>query len=400
MIEKVFHLLTGYVAFEIQGDPARFFNAAAKSGFGFWGFDRQGDRARAVCRAREYRKLRPLARRCRVRLRQVKKRGLPFLTRRLWGRKGLLAGAVCGIGIYLFLSGFVWGVSVSGTVTLGDSQVLEAAREGGVYRGAAKSGFVPRLAARRITTSMPELKWAAVNTDGCFVEIVVGEAEEKPEIADDTRWSNIVASQPGKIVSVEAQRGRPEVSQGDAVAAGDLLISGLYQEQLEPWDPRAGNPWSTVGAARGSVIAETYREFTVTVPEVKRQLVPSGERRVNLSLELFGLRIPLGFNTAPEGECRRYRSRSALKALGVELPLSLERDVYEVLEERERALTKEELQQAALFKLREAQRDVLPQGGRVIREELAYSFPDGMCILSAKCRCREEIGTVQEVLVK
>lgn len=400
LIEKVFHMLTGYAQFEIRGDSARFLNVAAKSGFSLWGFGRREGTATAWCRAREYRRLRPLARRCHVRLKWIKKGGTPFLTRRMWKRKGLWIGAVCGAGIYFFLSGFVWGVSVSGTDRLTDRQVLRAAAASGVFQGTSKSGLDPKLSSRGIVAALPGLRWATVNTDGCFVEVVVSEAAPKPEITDDSRWSNIVATRPGTVRAVNAEHGRPEVKPGDTVEEGDLLISGLYQEKLEPWDPRAEHPFQATGAARGSVIAETYREFTVQVSRVRRDKVPTGEKRQNLALTLFGLRIPLGLNTVPEGEARVFREKKVLTALGVPLPLSVERTVYRFTQKRERTLSEEELREAAVLKLREAQRLQIAPGGRVVKEELEFQFPDGMCVLRAKCRCEEEIGENRMILVK
>lgn len=400
MVEKVFHWLTGCAQFRVRGDAPRFLNMAARSGFGLWGFSREGEDALSCCRPSEYPKLRPLARRCGVRVKCVGKRGLPFLACRLFRRKGLVLGTALGIGVYIFFSGFLWGVSVSGTETMGDALVLDAAASGGVYVGAPKGGLSPKGASHRIVELLPDLKWAAVNTDGCFAEIVVGERTEKPEEAQSGAWSNMVAERAGVILSVEAEEGRPEVSPGEAVEEGDLLISGLYQEQLEPWDPRAGNPFIARGAARGRVTARTYREFTVYVSARRRETVPTGERKVNRSVTLFGLRLPLGLNAAPGGEYRSYTLRSSLSALGVELPLTLERTVYEPLTEQERVLDEESLRQAALLKLREAQRADLPQGSQVLEEELVWSFPQGMCILEARCRCREEIGVIQEILVE
>lgn len=399
MLEKVFHLLTGYAQFEVEGNSSRFFNLAAKSGFGFWGFSRREEKAVASCRAAEYTALRPVAKRCGVRLRCRKKGGLPFQVRRLWLRKGMLLGILCGIGIYWFLSGFVWGVSVGGAQSFSDRAILDAARESGVYLGARRSELSPKVAAHRMTAGMSDLKWVTVNTDGCFVEIAVGESEKAPEITDDLKWSNIVASRAGTIRAIEAERGRPEVSLGDTVEEGDLLISGLYQEKLDPYAPQPPELLETLGAARGSVRAETYREFTVQVSEVRRRQVPSGEKRTNAFLNVFGLRIPLGFHTAPEGEYRLSRRETTLTALDVPLPLSVERETYQFLEEESSALEEEALKEAAVLKLREAQRAEVPAGGRVVAEELEFSFPQGMCILHAKCRCEEEIGVVKEILV-
>ena len=399
MLEKFFHLLTGYAQFEITGDSARFLNVTAKSGLGFWNFTKHNDCACVTCRARDYRRLLPFARRCRVKLRCVKKGGLPFGIWKLWQRKGLLIGAACGTALYLFLSSFVWGVTVSGTELLSDRQVLTAAEANGVYAGAWKRGFTPKLAAHSMISDLPQLKWASVNTDGCFVEVAVGEKEEKPEITDDLKWSNIVAVREGTILSIEAERGRPEIALGDTVEKGDLLISGLYQEKLDPWSPPPEHPLETLGAARGSVVAETYREFTVQVSAEKKELLPNGKRQVNSVLHCFGLTIPLGWNNAPEEECRVYRQDSVLTALDTPLPLWVERTVYEILEETSRPLNREEMKEEALRKLRDAQKTALPAGSKILKEELSYSFPDGMCILSAKCRCQEEIGEVREILV-
>lgn len=399
MLERIFHFLRGSARFEIQGDSSRFFNIAAKSGFDFWGFSKESDRAGACCRAKEYKRLRPLARRCGARLRCVEKDGVPFYVRRLWLRKGLLLGIACGAGIYWFLSGFVWGVSVSGADSLSSSLILDAARENGVYLGARQTELSPKLAGQGILSDLPQLKWVTVNTDGCFAEIAVVESQKKPEITDDEKWSNIVAAREGSVVMIEAERGRPEVALGDTVEKGDLLISGLYHEKLKEWAPVPKDPYDITGAARGSVTAETYREFTVQVSRKKREQVKTGEKLVHSYLHVFGLRIPLGFHTIPEEDYKTYTETRTLRALGTELPLAVEKEVYELVEEESRVLEDEELKEAALHKLREAQRSEIAPGGSVLKEELTYSFPEGMCILSAKCRCREEIGVVQEILV-
>ena len=399
MLLTVFHLLSGSVRFLILGDAARFLNLAAKSGVTLWGFDRGEEGSIACCRPRDYRRLRPLAKRSGARLKCLQKRGLPFRIEVWKKRPGLLLGVLCAVLVFWFLSGFVWGVTVSGTETIGDPIILKAARHNGVYPGARKSSFTPRLAAHGLMGELSQLSWASVNTNGCYVEVAVQEAERRPEVTDDTTLSNLIATRAGTVLMVEAERGRPEVAPGDTVQAGDLLISGSYQEKLDPWSPMPDDPFEEIGAARGRVIAETYREFAVQVSAQKKTTVPTGRRRVNRTLIVFGLRIPLGLNAEPSGEWRRYEKRTRLCALGSELPLAIEEEVYEFTEEQTQTLSKEELKAAALYKLRQAQRASLAAGGEVRKEKLDFSFPEGMCVLSAQCRCQEEIGELQQVLV-
>lgn len=399
MIERFFHWLIGFAEFEICGDYARFLNMTARSGFSLWGFSKSEDAARACCRARDYRRLRPLAHRCGVRLCCKRKCGLPFYVRLALRRKGMVVGSACAAAIYVFLGSFVWGISVKGTQTLTDRAVMDSAGSNGVYIGAAKSSFVPRLSARGIISDLPELKWAAVNTDGCFVEIAVSESAETPGITDDTKWSNIVAAKAGKILAIEAEHGRPEVAIGDIVAEGDLLISGLYQEKTDPYAPVPDDPYQSLGAARGRVIAETYREFTVQVSPIKRVQRLTGEKKTNSLLNVFGLRLPLGLNTTPQKDCQTYSRVHTLTALGTELPISLERDIYRFTEEYDKTLSEEEQKQEAVFKLREAQRAALPEKGKILSEQLDFNFSQEGCTLTAKCRCEEEIALLLEISV-
>ncbi len=399
MLEQIFRLLSGYVKFRVNGDGPRFFTIAAKLGFGLWDFRRENGQAVACVKPRTYKKLRQVSRRCGISTRVLQKRGLPFQWKRLWKRKGFVLGTAAGAALYVFLSGFIWGVQVVGTEKITRLQVLQAAEAYGVYLGGTRRELSPKNAGYGILSLVPELSWANVNTDGCFVEVAVKEGAAAPEVEDSNELSNIVAVRAGQVVELEAQQGRPEVALGETVTEGQLLIAGLYQEIPDPYAPLPEKLFQRSGPARGRVVAETYREFTVQVGSQQTEQVEAGKSSA-LWAEVFGVRIPLGLWTKQEGHTRIYRETSQARVLGVELPLSLEREVTVYLEEQPRALTEEEQRAAALRKLREAQRAALPEGGTVKEETLEYVFTDGMCILSAKCRCLEEIGKLQKISVE
>ncbi len=188
-------------------------------------------------KARQYGCLRPLFRRCGIRPKLRCRGGLPFFIARLWRQKGLAVGSLLGVGVYLFLSGFCWGVTVTGAETLPDSQVLEVARQHGVSLGVSLKGLDAKAAALAIQNDLPGVTWLSINTGGCFVEISLRESVEAPEVVDDREWSNMVATRPGTILSIQAERGRPVVSPGDIVEAGQMLIAGLYEQEQDPHSP-------------------------------------------------------------------------------------------------------------------------------------------------------------------
>ncbi len=399
MLEEFFHLLSGYVEFQVKGDGARFFTISSKMGIGFWGFRREQGAAVARAKPHTYRKLRPVCRRCGVKTQITRKQGFPFQLRRLARRKGLVIGALCSAGLYWFLSGFFWGVTVSGSQQMGEKEILQAAQACGVYLGAEQKKIDPKTAGQEIMAQLPGLSWVSVNTDGCFVEVAVKERAIPPQSTQTEGLSNIVASREGQVVEIQAQEGRPEVAPGDTVSAGQLLIAGLYQEIPDPYGPQPEKLFQRAGPARGKVVAKTYREFTVEVgTTLLRQ--KEGERQERRWLNIFGLRIPLGLWSRMEGEVRTSREVSRAQLLGTQLPLALEWELSTQLEEEEWVMNPKEQKAAALRKLREAQRAVLPEGGWVEEEELEYTLADGMCILQARCKCREEIGEVKTILVE
>ena len=400
MLERLFHWLFGYVEFTVRGGAPRLFTMAAKNGLLLWDFAWEGETARARVKAREYRRLPPLCRRSGAITRLEKKRGLPFFAARLARRKGLLAGAVLGAALFWYLSGFVWGVTVTGTETVTRRQVRDAAAQYGVSVGCPRAELKPRQAAHGILAQIGRLSWASVNTDGCFVEVAVKEGEPAPEAETQEKWSNLVASRGGVVVSAQAEQGRLEVQPGDVVERGQLLVSGLYQYVPDPYRAQPTHPAQIVGPARGSVIAETYREFTARAGSTQARQVPAGEREERAFLRLFGLRLPLGLWGQPAGDFRFSQSVSAWEVLGVQLPVALERERYDPVETRSVTLSREEQRDAALRALRQLQREELPQGAEILEEELRFTYTEEGCTVTARCRCWEEIGQIQEILVE
>ena len=399
VVERLAHFLTGWVEFEVRGNGPRFFNTAAKAGVEFWGFSRRGERLSARGTPGDYKRLRELARRSGAHPTIVARGGLPFTTARLKRRKGLVVGAAAGTAVYLFLSGFCWGVTVTGAETLTRLQVLEAARQSGLSVGAPLREMDYKAVALSIQNRLEGVTWLSVNNNGCFVEVSLRESLPAPEVVNDREWSNMVAARPGTILSVEAERGRPVVSPGDTVTAGQLLIAGLYEQELDPYSPPPDEPYQVLGAARGSVRALTYREFSVEVPQEKTVLVPTG-RRSQAALEVFGLRVPLGLARQPEGSFRVWRSSTAWNPLGRALPLAWEVTTWETCREEAVPLEEAGQEEAALLALRRLQREELPPGSKVEEEELSYTGKGAARRLKAVCRCEEEIGLVRKISVE
>ena len=118
-----------------------------------------------------------------------------------------------------------------------------------------------------------EATWLSVNTDGCFVEVALRE-----KLFPHRRWLTIgngpILWPPGREPLCPWRRNEAgrKCGLGETVEAGQLLIAGLYEQEVDPYSPPPEEPYQILGAARGSVRALTYREFTVEVPQEESEL--------------------------------------------------------------------------------------------------------------------------------
>ena len=396
MLEEITRFFTGYVEFEAEGDTARFMNIVSKSGYTLWAFRKKGDILAARTKASKYKKLRAVKQRTGVKLRCVKKSGLPFYLHAAGKRKGLFIGAAVFVLLYSFFAGGVWDIQVSGNQDITDARVLSAAREIGIYSGMRQSSINAPQASLQLARKLEYVSWISVNTMGSRVVIELKEAEKKPDIITDETACNLVAERGGQIVSVEAEAGMQQVKIGDVVNKGDLLIAGAYSEKETPYvEKKAPIKYYTV-PARGSIRAVTAREFTVEVPILKDIEAETG-RKTNSYLIFFGVKIPLSFAESPKGTYHEYDSRDMARLLGRELPVGIERETYIHYVTEERELKEEEWRDEALYQLRGKQNAALKEDSKIIDEKLEYEFINNICVLTSRCTVEEEIGLRQEL---
>lgn len=300
----------GAVEFEAFGGyPERFLNEAESAGVSISNARRKGESLFGICRAADYRTLRPAARKSGVRLRVKRRWGLPFLMRPFRLRGGLAVGCAAAIVVLQLLSSRVWVITVNGNETVSDEAVLQVLEPLGVHIGAAfdKADVAAlRLEALR---QLPTLGWLTVNQSGSVLEVLVTERQPVSPI-EDTAPADIVAAADGVVCRLVVTSGQAAVNEGDEVKKGDVLIYGMLESDVGPMLRRAG----------GTVTAKTEEAVQIRVPyteEITRETVAA----VRPTAVFFGWRVPLYTSGGERG--REEEERRWLTVRGRELPLGL-----------------------------------------------------------------------------
>lgn len=194
-----------------------------------------------------------------------------------WVRHPLL---LSGIGFLLALTVWlptrVFFIRVEGNERLPSGQILEQAEACGIAFGAQRREIRSEKVKNALLEAMPELQWVGVNTAGCVATVSVRERSLSRDGADRIA-TEIVAARDGVIRSCTVVRGTALCAPGQAVRAGEVLISGLTDCGLAILADRA----------EGEVFGETSRQILTRTAD-------NGEVRVGITRETKKISLLIG----------------------------------------------------------------------------------------------------------
>lgn len=382
VLTPVWRWFPGWVRVETEGGyPERLLNGITARNIQVWRVQRRGEMTRFCCFARDYRRLRPLARRSCVRMRVAQKYGLPFRMHRYRRRRGLLvAVAVYGV-LLLLLAPRIWVVDVVGCE---DAALTEQIRAVAAQYGVTVGARADQLQIKQLEIAgmdqLPSLAWMTVNPSGSVARVEVAVRSPTPQVLDLTNPSNLVAVRDGLILSMRVPGGDKRVRVGEAVSAGTLLVSGR-------WETEQGERLSR---SYGEVMAQTRRQLTVTVPLTYwRETVQQTVLRPSLSFLRW--KIPLYAETELPPDGVTYTREHFLTAGRLRLPLGITNE-YRVLTRQEKtARTEGQAAAIAAARLAEQEQALFSQ---VEYEEIERNgeINNGQYTLTVTYQCVENIA--------
>lgn len=283
---SIWPFLLGMVQFTAQGgDAARFLNLCAAAGvslerlranpLGFTGW----------VPARQYRRLHHPARRCRVRVRVVRRVGAGFRLHRLRGRWGLVVGVLCFFALCTVLTGCIWTVTYYELPAAQAAQLAPRLAAHGLVRGSRPTAGQLALVRQQILLEDPSLASLSFQFVRGRLVVQAAQAEEKPAITDNTTPMDIVAGKDGVLESVQVYSGFAVRAVGQSVHEGELLVSHSYTDAV------TGN--TTTGYAHADVMARTETVFTCQQPLTQTVQVPTGRVYSEVTFCTGGLQLPL-----------------------------------------------------------------------------------------------------------
>lgn len=226
------------------GSYERFLNLCANHRIFLWDVRPVQKGYEANIHLKDFFSLKPLAAKCRTRVRVCKKCGLPFFLNRHRKRKVFAAGLLASGFFIFFLSCFVWNISIDGNVSISRPVIMEYLMQQEIGYGTPKRAIDCKQLSADLRNDFPNLTWVSVKLSGTELSINV---QENMDAVDETGQylsaagesggttdagpsaavpSDLVADEGGTIVKMITREGTPLVKEGDVITAGDSLVSG------------------------------------------------------------------------------------------------------------------------------------------------------------------------------
>ena len=233
-MKRAMNYVRGTVTLTARGlFPERLLNLCAQEGAPCWGVEWTDDHTLRLTTFRHKLSLvKKLAQRAGCEISVEGRRGLPDFLGRFRRRYAFLIGLALSLLAVCVLSKFVLTIDVTGNETVPTARILSQLRLEGVRPGVYGPGLDRKAVAQRALRELEELSWMSINLYGTRLEVVVREAVESPEIVDDEGFYDVISEADGIITQVEPLAGEAAVQEGDTVARGEVLISGLIS--IEP----------------------------------------------------------------------------------------------------------------------------------------------------------------------
>ena len=281
MLEFFWNYFKGYVIIEVKGKTLeRFLNMAAYKEIKLWDIKESGASTIVTVSIKDFKKLKYISRKTNCKYRIIKKYGAPFFLHRYRKRKVLMFGIPFFLLFLYVLTSFIWSVDIIGVNRVSYSDLRLSLETLGIREGTFKPLIEKETIEDYLLDSFPDISFINLDIRGTRAILTISENIPDAPIIDRTHPIDLIANRDALIELIYISSGTPQVSSGDVVARGDLLVSGTIHNEVD----------LTTYYVHSSADIRAYVYYTLDffVENNTSRYHPTGQIKSKISLNLFG----------------------------------------------------------------------------------------------------------------
>lgn len=290
MVHKVAGWFKGYLLIRVTGyGSRRFVNLCRNHGIELWLIRYDDSEDMLYCRIflKDFYKLRPIARKCKVWAVVKERSGFPFVIEMMRRRLSFFVGVAVFIFLLMFLSSRIWGISIEGQSVHTRESLLKYLDSHNVYGGMAVKDVECSTIREELRHSFDDISWVSVELRGSRILIKLKEAQLVQENKEEETPASLVAEDAGTVISIVTSRGTANVRAGDKVKKNKVLISGV--------DKITGDGDELVRKRRvraeGKVIVESVKKYEDELLERYSKKEYTGRKKYLYNIMVSGTNV-------------------------------------------------------------------------------------------------------------
>ncbi|MBD1222835.1 sporulation protein YqfD [Virgibacillus halodenitrificans] len=393
--------LTGYVTISVTGNlPERFFQTCANEGITVWNVKKKSAKiCEGTIKLSDIQQLRKINRRKNYKIKFTEKKGYPFFLRRITKKKELMFALVCSLLLVVFLSNIIWKINITGVPKDIEEKISRKLNDYGIHSGTWIFTLdSPNKIQRELVEDIPELLWVGVHQKGTTFFL---EGVEKTIVKEEEPLGprNLIASKKGIIKKLYVSNGMPKVKVNDYVKPGDLLVSGVINEneQDEKEENKEEQSKKKYVAAEGDITATTWYEVIVNVPLTASHESLTGEQEKRYYAKLGNFQLPIwGFSDPDYQSVHRERKETPLYFLKWKMPVKIVEMVLSEKTHNKNKRTEDEAVQVGIMQAKKELKIKLGPEAKILSEKVLHeSKENGKVKLNLYFNVEEDIATAQ-----
>ena len=388
MLIRFFRWLLGYVKFSyIGGFREDFINDCYEQGIYLKNICVKNGELTAEAKIKTYKALHRIAFSHGGRVKIFKRKGFPFLLSPLNNRWGFFVGILYLVFFVSFMGGFVWNITVSGNNRVTEVKIVDYLAKNGFKIGTRWDSIDKEQLEIAIMADFEDVAWISINKIGSTASIEINETVNKPKLVDNNKTTNVKAAKDGVIVRLEVLGGWAAVQEGEAVTAGDLLISGVRESEVDE-----KNHYTH---AYGSVFAEVEDEISINISRNQDERISTYSKDYN-SLFIFEMELPFYFQK-DLGNAIEETDKTYLVINKYRLPIGIIKNHCDYFKTQTVSISDAELETLAKSELEKKKKEELA-GCEILSEDVRIDMRDDGCTITGKYKYIQDIGEETELL--
>lgn len=384
-ILSIYRYLHNYLILKISGGfIERFINLCNRENLNFWDSVYHNGTLTVKMYCRDFRKLIEIRRKSGVKIEIVEKIGIHFFKKRNSKRKVIAGGLAAALSAMLIMNNFVWSIEVTGTENLSEKEIIQTLSLSGLKYGTFVPAFDENKASRdAVNSSEGKILWLAVNIKGSKATVEVREYNNQSKESESLTPCNLIADFDGILLSSYTYRGVQVTQSGFAVKKGDMLISGISE-----------NENGTVDYLCADGEFSAVHEIVLTSALKKEEAHTAYYNQKNsYKLIFFGIDIPLYFIT-DKSTSENLSYREYLTFDGNVIPIGIEK----ITSSEKKAVTQRQYEMLELIDLFTVDEYAQFKNSRIVESDYTLISSSQEWSVSGKYSCIDFIGQKAPIL--